>query len=441
MPWIFCLLVFSLLPSVAQQEDQESQSSSESEEVLDNSIVMYEEPTVLGELLFSIKGELNTLSEIIENTLFKGVTLYWNAKADTRYAVISTSSNVDTLQRLIINNISVYRDLYLGEDAGVTFTSDKEVPVAITIFSPGKLDGSIKAIDIINSAAKVTSTSTRQDINRTGSGSDNTTNNSMGTNLEPQTTILQDTRINIDKTDIDAANKEKESTYAINGVKIGEYFVEVYELPSNPDLIDLPYTQEGLLSNKNTIARRVSKEYRVNLVRDSRVFFRMISQEFDTLLEISDRYGRTIISDDWGETSSLITFVVPKNDDYFVTASSFDGLRTGNYVIEILSSENELLDEIEGQVTPNSPKILRKYASTHELPIQKGGYMTAEVQALDNTLEIAFVNDALNAIYFDTIPKGQTRVIPLYAETSDKYQLLILSGQKVITNYLMKLYR
>lgn len=410
---IVCLVYGSIgfAQSVNQQDKTEGLENSTSENQIENGAennakqentqpLALLEATELGILQFSAKSSLYTSNEIIDEFLFKGTTVFWNAKKDTRYAVIASSEELDTLVRLGINTISAYRDLYLGEDAGIVFTPNKDTEVSVTVFSSGVLDGSIKAHDVFQ-------------MRKTE------TNDENGTT---QSELSQEKKIDETR-------------------KLGNYIVEVYALPSLPDMMNMPFSEEYNMDNQNRIAHRSSKEFRVSLEQDKRVYVRMHSTDFDTLLEVSDRYGRTIISDDWSDNTSLLTFEVPSTDDYYIVASSFDGRREGNYTIESIMSDNEKGEEIAGQITPKSPKVLKKYSSEHSIDLKKGEFLTAEVQALDNDIEVAFVKESLEAVYVETIRKGEKKIIPLYIESEGTYKLLMLSDQKVVSNYILTFYK
>lgn len=360
-----------------------------------------EQETELGTLNFSVKSDLYTSNEIVENSLFKGATLFWNAKQDVRYAIIARSDAVDTLVRLAINNISVYSDLYLGEDAGIVFTPSQDEQVSITVFSGGHLDGTIRASDVFQA-----------------------------------------------RIDTQVQSEEKEKNTGIKTeivqeeiVKIGDYVIEVYELPDLPVLVEVPFNEEGMLDRTNLIAHRASNEYRVNFEQDKRAYIRMFSQEFDTLLEVSDRFGRKVISDDWGDGTSFVTFEVPTTDEYYISATSFDGRRQGQYMLQAEMTANEKISEATGQISPASPKVLKKYASEQVVDIGAGEFMTAVVQALDNDIEVAFVKESLEAIHAEPVYKGETNIIPLYVEKDGTYKLLMMSDQKIVSNYIVTFYK
>lgn len=408
----------------------------------------------LGEVIFSAQGDIYSFNDIVDNMLYKGMSLFFNARADTRYAIISSSSSIDTLLRLNIANISVYRDLYLGEDAGIVFTPKNDEQVVVTVFSTGKLNGTMLAKDVLAARTKqnddISSNSTDAKSNsfmRAKSQVNNSTKNKddVGANINSNNYYGKTVESVTDSLDsaIQGNNNVGDEVVSVllENQKLGEYHIEIFQLPSNPVLVEVPYFTDGIFSDSDKVAHRVAQEYRIALDEGMRVYIRMESEEVDTLLEVSDRFGRAIISDDWTEGTSLLTFEVPNTDDFFVTASSFDGIRLGEYQLEIVVSDNEMVEEIKGQITSNSPKILRKYASEYPLNIKSGEYMTAVVQSLDSTIEVAFVNESLNAIHFETIKIGDTKIIPLHITQEGNYKLLMLSDTRFVSNYILTVYK
>lgn len=440
---IVCMVVYILLIStnINAQESTDDilpdsvdsiQESESIDDTLSDSVDSIQasdtiQDSSMGELIFSVKDDLNTHVEIVDKVLYKGLTLFWEVEENVRYAVIATSDTIDTLVRLTMNNISTYRDLYLGENAGIVFTSHKKEKVALTVFSTGRLDGTLLAKDYSN---RTQSTETVSEIllDREVASSGDNTENSTEVIVEKNSELRTHNTITTENSSL---------PYSF----LGEYLVHIYKIAEPLPKVNVPLEQENTLVSSNTLAHRVAHEYAVDLVQDTRVYVYMESSEFDTLLEVSDRFGRTVFSDDWGEGSSLITFMVPNTDEYFITATSFNGVHTGLYTLKAVTSSGEEIQRISGKITPASSKILQQYAVEHEITIEKGQYMTAEIQALDTSIEVAFVNEQLQAIHFTTIGVGDTKVIPLYAAEDENYKLLVLSNQKTVSNYLLTLYK
>lgn len=322
--------------------------------------------------LISVMGSINASSEVVNDILRKGSSVEYSVEKNKRYAVIAQSNSLDTVVRLALSDIDVYRDLYLGELAGIVFSPALSGIAEFTAFA----------------------------------------HNAQFTNEEAQQADM------------------------------GHYILKIFELHVPPEKIkSLPYTEKSELQPGDSIALRVAEEYSLQLEQDQRLYIYMQSSDFDPLLEISDRFGRSIIADDWEERESIITLLAPFDDEFFITASSFDGTGLGAYFLELHTSKNELVLTDSGNVSAKDQKILSYYFRQYELDMKEGSYYSVEVQAWDGELILAFADSNQRFIVEYSIEEGEKLTLPLRARQSARYLLMFLSQNRAVVNYSFSVYR
>ncbi len=325
-------------------------------------------------LLFSSSAVIHKNLELVNGVLRKGSTLQWPAKKDNRYAVLVRSNVLDTVVRLSADSLVVYRDIYLGELAGIVFSPPEDFLVQITAFA---------------SEHRSVATEGNED-----------------------------------------------------NVAEGKYSIEVYKVEQEPfPIASLPYQRAGILTSEQSLAFRIAHEYRLFLNKDQRVYLYMNSEEIDPLLEIADRYGKSVIVDDWQNKESIITMLAPKSDEYFVTTTSFTGTETGSYTLSLQTTNNTIVLEDNNNVSHKDKKLLSYYAKQYDVQMEKGSFYSLETQAWDGDIRIVFADSTLQSIVEYRVREGEKQTVPLYAEEGGLYSLLYLSSRAAAVNYTFSLRR
>ena len=368
--YFFCIVVYTTWGQQTNQEQDLSLEQREDISLLDKKLPEKETSSLQSKFLFSSIGIINSLSQKVNTVLLKGNTVSWDVVAQKRYAVAVQSSTLDTVVRMILDNVTVYRDLYLGEQAGIVFSPIQNSTVEITAFA--------------------------------------------------NTIFLSND----------------------DSIQDGSYTIKVYEIQAVPEAIDtVPYNTRSSIGVSDTIALRRAKEYKILIEQDLRVYMLLFSNDFDPLLELSDTYGRSTISDDWQGDESIITLVSPKTDNYFISISSFDGTQHGKYTLFVTTSKNEIILEDNNNISQLDKQLLSQYYKEYSITMKEREFRSLSLDAIDGDITVAFTTKEKQTIVQYDVKDTQSLSIPLFVHTQGEYLILLLSSTPVSINYTLKVYK
>ena len=138
--YLVCTVFYSVVGQQASQNQDTaviSEQGREGASSYDEAVSVDATGTAVAysQFLFSSSGVINSLSQTVNTVLLKGNTVSWDVVAKKRYAAVVQSSTLDTAIRLNVDGITVYRDLYLGEQAGIVFSPVQDSTVQLTAFA------------------------------------------------------------------------------------------------------------------------------------------------------------------------------------------------------------------------------------------------------------------------------------------------------------------
>ena len=335
-------------------------------------------------LLFTTEASITTSTEKIDDSFYKGVTINFPAQAQNRYAAIIRSPTMDSLLRFSAQNKTVFRDIFLGENAGIVFT----------LANPLTQQATITAL-FYTSNKKNTPTDLPQSL------------------ASAQT--------------------------------IGSYSVSVYTMNNPETITTFPFMREQTLTANTTIIGRVAQEYGVKLMENERIYVFMKSKDFDTLVEFSNRYGRTVASDDWvsetGIFTSLVSVLSPADDVYYITSASFSGTDTGAYSIMAIVTDNEQVLSKNETINSDDTKILQSRIKEYPVSLQKNDVMSVSVQVLSGNVEVIFAEQDRSALYSQRTQTGSVVLLPIFAEQAGNYKIIVATNDSTPVNYTITMYK
>ncbi len=341
-------------------------------------------------LLFNIEDIITQDYYERDKKLKKGITLRVPLAYGMRYGVLMKSNIIDPIIRIDVGDSFVFKDLYLGENAGVLFSIPQRA-----------------------------------------------------NNINQKNQHIQNTsRVGDAPTAIITALAHNNSMKK-NGSN--SYTLEVYTIPPPQTIETLPSLLEEELNMDSIIMERVMKEYAIKLTADTRIYVYMNSSDFDTFLEFSNWYGKSIVSDDWTNSressSSLITGLIPRDDTYYILASSFNGAKTGQFFLDVQVSNNEKVFSYTDKITNQDTKIFDTYMKEYSLPLTKGEVRTIVAETFSEDINVIFANSNRSSLYVEKLTKGNSVDIPIYAQEDEEYKIILLYAGKASADYSITVYK
>ncbi len=349
-------------------------------------------------LLFQTTATLSATAQRTQQGLHKGLSVSFPVEANTRYASLITSQNLDSVLQLELENNSVFRDIFLGENAGVVFTP---------FFVPQNME---------------------EEEQET---------------LQPQNATTRKVSI----TALFHAPKKQNTVREDNEPEaLGSYTLSVYKITSKHRIESLPFVEhEAPLTKADVIIGRISREYALSLTKNTRLYAFMASEVFDTLLEFSNAYGEVVASDDWikdeARTTSLLSLVVPQDGTYFITPTSFSGAAEGAFSLRVFTTQNEALFSETATLSTKDTKIFKQHVREYPLSLNAEEAATISVSALSGGVEVIFARDDRSALYAQKVGNGKTKSMPVFAEDAGSYKIIIASDAPLPINYTIAVYK
>lgn len=349
-------------------------------------------------LLFQTTATLHSAAQRMHQGLYKGLTVSFPVQENTRYAALITSQSLDSVLQLELDGKSIFRDIFLGEHAGIVFTPF----------------------------------------------------------LSLQTQDEQNTEMHLQKNEVSSRvnitaffhppKKKKKSHVGDTRGELGEYTVSVYEITPGHTISSFPFVENNaMLTDEDSIIGRVAREYAMRIAKNMRLYVFMESKDFDTLLEFSNVYGEVVASDDWIKndtfSTSLLSVVIPQDGSYFITPTSFSGMAEGAFSLRVFTTENETVFSETTTLNKKDTKIFKRYIREYPLTLQAEDATTVSVHALSGDVEVIFARADRSALHSQKVTSGTMKNIPVFATEAGDYKIIIASNGSLPIHYSIAFYK
>ncbi len=348
-------------------------------------------------LLFQTTATLHATEKHKYQNLYKGSTISFPVQENARYAALITSQSLDSVLQLGIEGKNIFRDIFLGEDAGIVFTP------------------------FLSSQ-------------------------SSDENNAQMQTQKNETSSKVTITALFHPPEDKNSDASHNSIELGEYTISVYRITPQHTIEAFPFVENSaMLTNEDSIIGRIAREYTMRITKNTRLYAFMESKDFDTLLEFSNTYGEVVASDDWIKTdessASLLSLVIPQDDTYVIMPTSFSGLSEGAFSLRVFTTENENVFSESTTLTKKDTKIFTRYIREYPLSLQAEDARTISLNTLSGNVEVIFARADRSALHTEKVKNGTTKDIPIFVTEAGDYKIIIASDGNLPAHYSIALYK